>query len=90
MERNDWYYWSKNRYGHFIVFRERDNQVARASIHQTPINGLLRWIVMGPCWTTYQETGLVPTLEEAKQAVDERVMKIIAEEFKLEYINPVG
>jgi hypothetical protein len=87
---HDWYYWTKNKYAHFIVFRERDNKVATGIIYdhrsfvKRPGIALVEWRVNGPCWSTYEDAGTVMTLDEAKKAVDERVMKIIEEEFEHE------
>ena len=98
-ERNDWYYWTKNKHAHFIRFRESDCQVAQATIKALSDDdcreawvayGSYKWRVTGPCWSTYHAAAIVRTLDEAKKAVDERVMKIIAEEFQPEYVNPLG
>jgi hypothetical protein len=98
-KRNDWYYWSKNKYVHFIVWRDRDDQVAQAIIRSLSDAecqkawlpyGSYEWRVSGPCWSTYEATGTPRTLDEAKQAVDQRVMAIIADEFRPEFIPPLG
>ena len=86
---NDWYYWSRNQHVHFIVFRLRENQVAQAGC-RTIDGRVYRWAVTGPCWSTYQEQGRADSLEEAKKAVDTRVMKIIEEEFEPEPVHPMG
>ena len=87
-ERNDWYYWTKNQHAHFIQFRAVDNKVATATIF--PLGERFVWKVNGPCWSTYEAEGIVDTLDMAKQAVDERVIKVIEEEFQPEYVPPLG
>jgi hypothetical protein len=88
---NDWYYWSQNQRAHFIVWRLQDNQVAKATVWKPIIpNGKYIWTVIGPCWSTYEETEAELTLPEAKKAVELRVMKIIEEEFRPEYVAPLG
>lgn len=95
-ERNDWYYWSKNRHAHFIVFRDSDDRVATGIVKSAVIeidehsHSVAVWRVNGPCWSTYEKTGTADSLDEAKKAVDEQVMAIIEEEFKPEYIPPLG
>jgi hypothetical protein len=86
---NDWFYWTHNRHCYFIVFRVPEDRVARGLIRETG-DGTFQWEVTGPCWSTYEEKGVADTLLFAKQAVNERVMKIIAEEFKEEYVHPLG
>ncbi len=83
-----WYYWSHNRYAHFIVWRNRDNAVAQAKIRQVQPH-MFVWTVKGPCWSLYEETESERTLEAAKQAVEKRVDAIIADEFRSEYVSPL-
>ena len=82
-----------NQHAAFIpdVAIAQDNQVARAVIWKPLLpDGVYTWIVTGPCWSTYEETDAADTLDAAKKAVDERVMKIIEEEFELEPLHPLG
>ena len=92
---NDWYYWSKNKYAHFIRFRIQDNQVATAKV--IPLTYAcgscetkFEWKVNGPCWSAYEETGMADDLNEAKEAVNKRVMAIIEREFEPESVHPMG
>lgn len=88
---NDWYYWSQNQRAHFIVWRLRDNQVAKGVIWKPILpNGVYTWTVTGPCWSTYEETDSETTLEAAQKTVDERVWTIIEQEFRPEYVHPMG
>ena len=87
--RNDWYYWSRNQYAHFIVFRDRDQRVATAKVTPLPA-GTFGVLVNAPSRPRFHYAGNVSTLAAAKTAVDERVMAVIAEEFRPEYVPPLG
>jgi len=81
-----WYFWTKNKYAHFIRSKHFDNQLVSGIVKKTE-NGFA-WKVVGPCWTTYEESGSCPTLEAAQQEVDKCVMDIIVEEFREEQVFP--
>jgi hypothetical protein len=85
----DWYYWTRNQYAHFIVFRDPDARVATGTVKPST-DGTLQWQVKGPCWSSFEEEGAAATLDAAKSAVDQRVLAIIKQEFKPEYIPPLG
>lgn len=94
-EKNDWYYWSRNRYSYFIIFRNRDESpVAKATIKYLPSwrmsDGDFRCTFRGPCWTLNEWTRWTKTLEEGVAQIEEALMKVIAEEFKPEYVPPLG
>lgn len=81
--------YSRNQYAHFIVFRERDQRVATTKVTPLP-DGTFGALVNAPSRPRFNYAGHVSTLDEAKAAVDERVMAIIAEEYKPEYRPPLG
>ena len=87
--RNDWYFWGRNQYAHFIVFRDRDERVATAKVTPLP-DGTFGVLVNGPSWPRFNFAGKSSTLDAAKATVDERVMVIIEEAFKPEYRPPLG
>jgi hypothetical protein len=87
--RNEWYFWGRNRYAHFIVFHDREQRVASTKV--TPLSdGTFGVLVDAPSWPRFNFVGSSSSLEEAKATVDERVMAIIGEAFKPEYRPPLG
>lgn len=78
--RNNWYYWTHNRYAHYIVWRNRDHNVATASVKPRP-DGQCDWQVSGPCWSLFEASGVAADLPAAKAAADAKVMQIIKEEY---------
>jgi len=87
-ERNDWYYWTHNQHCHFIQFRDCDDKVATATIF--PLGERFVWKINGPCWSAYEKSGIATSLDEAKQAIDQQAMAIVAEEFAPEPVHPLG
>lgn len=86
-KRNDWFFWSKNKHSHFIVWRNREDSVATANIKETP-DGVFTWKVDG--WSHYEATGTSKMLDEAKQAASDKVFEVIKKECKPEYVHPLG
>lgn len=84
-----WYFWSRNKYAHFIVWRDGEDSVARATVKEMP-DGSFSFQVNGPCWSLFERKGTAATLDIAKEEVDYEVEKIIEEEYREEYIPPLG
>ena len=86
---HEWYYWSRNQYTHYLVFRiPEDRALARAIIQLKEKTFV--FVVTGPCWTTYQDRGEAATFEIAKSECERRVDAIIQEEMHEEYVHPLG
>lgn len=86
---NEWYYWTCNQHAHFIRFRRADEAVAKGIVRILPEGGF-QWTATWPCWMLCEETGWTASLDEAKQAVNQRVDAIIQQEYKAEYVPPLG
>lgn len=80
---DDWYYWTRNHHCHFIKWKHYEDKVADANV-KVQEDGTFSWAVIGPCWSLYQEKGVSQGLEDAQREVDERVGKVIAQEYKEE------